>query len=247
MSSIIKSSAFDASSVQFSKLFKNTNGGKAVYLSAKDGSKIHIQLPWMRTPFGFSMFEDKSSGKMTYSLDIAFEGADPEVELLKQKLEQLDEIVVNAVAKNVKEWLDKDPKDYDLAGIKKYLFKKTVKLSKEEKYSPTLKLKIAKNNKTDTFVPEAYNLKREQVPLTDIEKNQTVMCIVELNQIHFINDKFGVTIKLLQVLLQPSKNLPKFAFDLPDTEMATEEGEEEEEEVDDQQETGDEEEEEVDE
>jgi len=79
------------------------------------------------------MFEDKSSGKMTYSLDIAFEGADPEVELLKQKLEQLDEIVVNAVAKNVKEWLDKDPKDYDLAGIKKYLFKKTVKLSKEEK------------------------------------------------------------------------------------------------------------------
>ncbi len=85
MSSIIKSSAFDASSVQFSKLFKNTNGGKvslimsslaslkrsptarghfmsacslanstsqAVYLSAKDGSKIHIQLPWMRTPFG---------------------------------------------------------------------------------------------------------------------------------------------------------------------------------------------------
>jgi len=71
------------------------------------------------------------------------------------------------------------------------------------------------------------------------------MCIVELNQIHFINDKFGVTIKLLQVLLQPSKNLPKFAFDLPpseDTEMATEEGEDEE--VDDQQETGDEEEEE---
>jgi len=38
------------------------------------------------------------------------------------------------------------------------------------------------------------------------------MTIVDFNQIWFIDNKFGVTARLKQCLLEPSKKLPSFAF-----------------------------------
>jgi hypothetical protein len=80
-----------------------------------------------------------------------------------------------------------------------------------------MKLKIL--TKSDgSFVPEAYNMQRESVSLDTIEKGQKVLAIIDLNQIWFIDNKFGVTIRLQQVLLEQSEKLPSFAFqgiDLP--------------------------------
>ena len=82
-----------------------------------------------------------------------------------------------------------------------------------------MKLKIL--TKSDgSFVPEAYNMQRERVSLDTIEKGQKVLAIIDLNQIWFIDNKFGVTIRLQQVLLEQSEKLPSFAFqglDLPET------------------------------
>ena len=50
--SIQQSSDFSPASVQFSKLRKNKNGGKAVYLNAGDNKKLYIQFPFMRSPYG---------------------------------------------------------------------------------------------------------------------------------------------------------------------------------------------------
>ena len=38
------------------------------------------------------------------------------------------------------------------------------------------------------------------------------MCIVEINQIWFIDNKFGVSVRLSQVLCGQSTKLPSFAF-----------------------------------
>ena len=53
--------------------------------------------------------------------------------------------------------------------------------------------------------------------MTTIEKGQKVMCIVDINQIWFIDNKFGISARLQQVLLEPSKKLPSFAFQDVDT------------------------------
>jgi len=65
------------------------------------------------------------------------------------------------------------------------------------------------------------------------------MCIVDFNQIWFIDNKFGVSVRLSQALCEKSQKLPSFAFqgvDAPTTEDTTVdddgEGEEEEEEED---------------
>jgi hypothetical protein len=116
--------------------------------------------------------------------------------------------------------------------LREALYKPMVRPGKDQ-YPSTMKLKIA--TKPDgTFVPEAYSMQKEQVSLDTIEKSQKVMAIVDLSSIWFIDNKFGVTMRLQQCLLEQSTKLPAFAFqglDFP----------EEEEEVDDDIEVDDEE------
>jgi len=205
--SIQQSSEFSAASVQFSKLRKNKNGGKAVYLNAGDNKKLYVQFPFMRSPYGLSAFTDEGTGRTSYSLDLSFDADNTEAMELHAKLKELDDIIVNEVAKNSKEWLGKE---FNVAVLKEALYKPIIKPGKEQ-YAPTIKLKVL--TKPDgTFVPECYSMQKEQVTLDSIDKGQKAMAIIDLNQIWFIDNKFGVTIRLQQALFEQSARLPAFAF-----------------------------------
>ena len=222
---IQKFSDFNANNVSFSKLRKNKNGGKAVYLNSSDNKKIFVQLPFMRSPYGLSVYTDETSSRTSYSLDLSFDPDNAESTQLLKAMTELDELVVNTVANNSKEWLGKN---FNVAVLKEALYKPIVRPGKEQ-YPSTMKLKIL--TKSDgSFVPEAYSMKRERVSLDSVEKGQKVVAIIDLNQIWFIDNKFGVTIRLQQVLLEQSEKLPSFAFqglDLPDLEVDVEASEEE--------------------
>jgi hypothetical protein len=228
--SIQRSSDFTTSSVNFSKLRKNKNGGKAVYLNAGDNKKLYIQFPFMRSPYGLSAFTDEGTGRTSYSLDLSFDPDNTEAMELHDKLKALDEIIVNTVAENSKEWLGKD---FNVEVLKQALYKPMVRPGKEQ-YPSTIKLKVL--TKPDgSFVPETYSIQKEQVSLDSVEKGQKCMAIVDFNQIWFIDNKFGVTIRLQQVLLEQSVKLPSFAFqglDLPSDDVDDVEEEDEIEEVD---------------
>jgi hypothetical protein len=215
--SIQQASEFSASSVHFSKFRKNKNGGKAVYINTSDNKKVYLQFPFMRSPFGLSVFTDEATGRTSYSLDLSFDPDNEAAMALHTKLKELDEIIVNTVAKNSKEWLGKE---FNVAVLREALYKPMIRVGKES-YPSTIKLKVL--TKPDgAFVPEAYSMSREPVPVDAIDKGQRVMAIVDLNQIWFIDNKFGVTLRLQQVLLEQSVKLPSFAFqglDLPDEVM----------------------------
>jgi len=205
--SIQQASDFVPSSVQFSKLRKNKMGGKAVYLNAGDNKKVYLQLPFMRSPYGLSAFTDESTGRTSYSLDLSFDTENAEAMTLYKKLTELDDIIVNTVAANSKEWMGKE---FNVAVLKEALYKPMVRPGKEQ-YPATIKLKI--QTKPDgSFVPECYNMAKEQVTLDSIEKGQKAMAIVDLSSIWFIDNKFGVTIRLQQALFEASSRLPSFAF-----------------------------------
>jgi hypothetical protein len=228
--SIQQMSEFSPASVQFSKLRKNKNGGKTVYLNAGDNKKMYVQLPFMRSPYGLSAFTDEGTGRTTYSLDMSFDADNEGAMVVHNKFNELDEIIVNTVAKNSKEWLGKE---FNVAVLKEALYKPIVRPGKEP-YPSTMKLKIL--TKSDgSFVPEAYTMNRQSTPLDVIEKGQKVMCIIDINSIWFIDNKFGVTIRLQQCLLEESTKLPAFAFqglDLPEAEYEGVDEEVDEEEVD---------------
>ena len=230
--SIQQSTEFTPASVQFSKLRKNKNGGKAVYLNAGDNKKLYIQFPFMRSPYGLSAFTDEGTGRTSYSLDLSFDTDNDEAMALHDKLKELDDIIVNTVAANSKEW---PGKEFNVAVLKEALYKPMIRPGKEQ-YPSTIKLKIL--TKPDgAFVPEAYSMQKQPVSLDTVEKGQKCMAIVDFNQIWFIDNKFGVTIRLQQVLLEQSAKLPSFAFqglNIPDEEVDVEVEEDDIEEVDDQ-------------
>ena len=196
---------FDVSSVNFSKMRKNKNGGKAVYINVGGAGKNHVQLPYLRAPFGLSAFTDEATKRTSYSLDLSF---DAENEDLQKKFEELDNKVLETVAANSQEWLGKK---YNIAVMKEALYKPIVRPNKGD-YPSTMKLKIMTDSRTGGFVPEAYNHQHNRVELDTIEKGQKMLAIIDINQVWFIDNKFGVSVRLQQVLLEPSKRLPAFAF-----------------------------------
>jgi len=231
---ITQASEFNASDVGFSKLRKNKNGGKAVYLNKGGNNKLFIQFPKLRCPYGLSAFTDEGTGRTSYSLDLAFDTDNPEAMELRKKFEELDELIVNKVAENSAEWLGKP---FAVEVLKQALYKPLVRVGKEE-YPATIKLKVL--TKPDgSFVPESYNMNRENVSLDSVEKGSKVHTIVDLNQIWFIDNKFGVTIRLSQALVEQNAKLPSFAFqgiDLPEPSTGVEECDDEEEDFVDEEE-----------
>ena len=201
------SNQFEPSGVIFSALKKNKNGGKSVVLTRSDKKKLYLQLPFMRSPFGLSAFTDESTNKTSYSLDLSFDNDNEEAQELANKLRELDEIILNTVATNSKEWLGKK---YDINVIREALYKPLVRQGKEG-YADTLKLKV-QTNSSGEFVSEVYNSDRDQISMDQIERGQKCMCIVEIGQVWFIDNKFGVSVRLSQVLCGESDKLPKFAF-----------------------------------
>jgi len=201
------SQQFEPSTVTFSQLKKNKNGGKSVMLSRNNKKKLYLQLPFMRSPFGLSTFTDEATNKTSYSLDLSFDADNEDAMQLSSKFTELDEIILKTVTENSKEWLGKS---YDINVIREALYKPLVRQGKEG-YANTLKLKV-QTNQAGEFVPEAYNSNRELIQIDEIERGQKCMCIVEINQIWFIDNKFGVSVRLSQVLCGESTKLPSFAF-----------------------------------
>ncbi len=201
------SNNFEPSTVTFSQLKKNKNGGKSVMLSQDNKKKLYLQLPFMRSPFGLSAFTDEATNKTSYSLDLSFDTDNEDAMMLSSKFTELDEIILKTVTENSKEWLGKS---YDINVIREALYKPLVRQGKEG-YPNTLKLKV-QTNQTGDFIPEAYSSDRELIQVDQIEKGQKCMCIAEINQIWFIDNKFGVSVRLSQVLCGESTKLPSFAF-----------------------------------
>lgn len=202
---ITLASDFQSSAINFSTMRKNKMGGKTVYLSKNGKDKIFLQLPYMRSPFGLSSYTDESSKRTSYSLDLSLDENVGEVENL---FKSIDELILKTVHDNSVEWLGKQ---YNIEVMREALYKPLVRPGKGD-YPGTIKLKVMTDMRTGDFIPEAYDSARSLVPLDSIEKGQRVMVIIDLSQIWFIDNKFGVSVRLQQCLLAPSKKLPSFAF-----------------------------------
>jgi len=197
-------SDFDVSSVTFSAVRKNTMGGKVVYLNGAGNTKLLFQLPQLRAPYGMSSFTDAATGRTTYSLSLSLDN--PEI---AEKFKELDDKVVDFVHSNCVSCLGKQ---YKKDVMREALFKSSVTPSKGD-YSPTLKLKMM-TTPSGSFTAEAYDSNRKLIELTadSLEKGQGVLSIIEINQIWFIDNKFGLSVRLQQIMFAPTNKLKGFGF-----------------------------------
>jgi hypothetical protein len=200
--SVNKFSNFSVSDVKFSELKKNKMGGKAIYLNSQSGGKLMFQMPQLKAPYGLSSFTDAASGKTTYSLDLSLDDANVE-----QKFRELDDSILDYVAEHAQEFLGKI---YKKDVIREALYKPLVKPSKGN-YAPTLKLKVP-TRPDGSFEPMAWTMDQKQTELDKLGKSTMVHTIININSIWFIDNKFGVSVRLEQVLFSPSSKLSSFAF-----------------------------------
>ena len=198
---------FDASNVTFSDVRKNAKGGKAVYLNAVGGGKLIFQLPQLRAPFGLSEFKDEASGRVSYSLPLSLDK--PEV---LEKFAKLDARVLDYITEHSEELLGKKMSREVIA---EGMYKSPIKPSTKEGYAPTLNLKVITDLKTGAPATEAYNAQRQSVPLSDLEKGQSLSAIIELNQIWRTPAGVGVSVRVHQVMFAPTNKLKPCAFLAP--------------------------------
>ena len=207
-SSVIKFSDLSLSDVTFSDIRKNANnGGKTIYLNGRGKSKLFVQLPKMKAPFGLGINE--YDGKTSYSLPMTAD--DPSfVDFLKK----FDDMVVAKVVENSETYLGKSMNE---TVVREALYTALFKPPSDEKYAPLFKTKVLANH-DGTFVPQVFTTDREPFDLNKLEKGQYVTAIVHIPSIWFVGTKFGVTIRLQQLRVTPSQKLTEYAFVDDDTE-----------------------------
>jgi hypothetical protein len=201
-SSVIKFSDLSLSDVTFSDIRKNANnGGKTIYLNGRGKSKLFIQLPKMKAPFGLGINE--YDGKTSYSLPMTAD--DP---VFVDFLKKFDDMVVAKVVENSETYLGKSMNE---TVVREALYTALFKPPSDEKYAPLFKTKILANH-DGTFVPQVFTTDREPFDLNKLEKGQYVTAIVHIPSIWFVGTKFGVTVRLQQLRVTPSQKLTEYAF-----------------------------------
>ena len=216
-------STFKATDVKFSDIRKNAKGGKAVYLNQVGGGKLIFQLPQLRAPFGLSEYKDEASGRVSYTLPLSLDK--PEV---LEAFSKLDARVLDYITEHSEELLGKK---MSREVISEGMYKSPVKAATKEGYAPILNLKVITDPKTGSPATEAWNSKRESVPLTTLEKGQALSAIVEINQIWRTPAGVGVSIRVHQVMFAPTNKLKPCAFLAPADEPVSDKGDEEDDEV----------------
>jgi hypothetical protein len=201
-SSVIKFSDLSLSDVTFSDIRKNANnGGKTIYLNGRGKSKLFIQLPKMKAPFGLGINE--YDGKTSYSLPMTAD--DP---VFVDFLKKFDDMVVAKVVENSETYLGKSMNE---TVVREALYTALFKPPSDEKYAPLFKTKILANH-DGTFLPQVFTTDREPFDLNKLEKGQYVTAIVHIPSIWFVGTKFGVTVRLQQLRVTPSQKLTEYAF-----------------------------------
>lgn len=211
--------AFDANNITLSGLRKNAKGGKMLYVNVTGGSKVFFELPALRAPFGLSSYTDQASGNVSYSLDVSLEDQET-----ISKIRDIENLIVDHVSKNSEELLGRK---YSEEVIKQALFKSCIRESKDGKYAPTLKLKVM--HRDSVFSVKAYDASKQPTEIDTLQKGQRVKTIIDLNQVWIIDNKFGLSVRLKQVLMLPTTELTGCAFsdEIVDPVVNNEDGEQE--------------------
>lgn len=211
-------SDFDPATVNVSNLEKNKRGGKVVYLSNSDTSRIMLQTPTMPAIFGFTPYE-VGGDIQSYSIDLSFRGADTDLKVaeFRDKLKALDTLLIDTATEKSEEFFGKKMSRDMVAEFYRSLLN-----DKKPEYPPLVKLKVGVGLNGEPTA-QFYNENREVTTIDHVTKGAMIKTIVELSSLWFVNKTFGATFRVIQVQVVSKPNrLQGFAFHDEDEEIMME-------------------------
>lgn len=194
--------------LKFSDMRVNKNRSRAVYLSTPEMTKIFVKLPEMKAPYGLSTYVDDKAGTVSYSLDLSLT---PELEKI---FTELDEKVLTEVADKSEQWLGRK---YSRDILGEALYKPLVRKSKKPEYPSTIRLKIY-SNMDGSLVPRAFDSENQSIRLEQLRKGQNVKTVANFASLWFIDNKFGLSLRLHQAQFQVQDDMDRCMFDEDDAE-----------------------------
>ena len=215
MASVLTASNFKIDNITFGKHKPNINGGYNIELTVGNGSdEILVQTPKMRAPFGIST--DKTN-PFKKSIDISFQGIDsnPSIKSLNEMIKNVDNAVIDYALQNSKTFFKKElARDI----IKEYYYS-GIKVSKKEQYSDTFKFKLLylkpnpeKNLPNGKYLTSFWSVKGEELTDTDVDRGDSVKCLIKPQMLWVANRSFGITWVCTQVCIHKQQKVSGFAF-----------------------------------
>jgi Family of unknown function (DUF5871) len=215
MATVLTASNFKINTISFGKHKPNINGGYNIELTVGNGSEeILIQTPKMRAPFGIST--DKTN-PFKKSLDVSFQGIEvnPSIKSLRELIENVDSLTIDYALKNSKTFFKKElARDI----IAEYYYS-GIKLSKKEQYSDTFKFKLLylkpnpeKNLPNGKYLTSFWSIKGEELNDNDLDKGDSVKCLIKPQMLWVANRSFGITWVCTQICIHKQQKMSGYAF-----------------------------------
>ena len=229
---IIKIKDFKKENVRFSVPKLNKRGGKVVYINYdfEDGNEpkpLRIQMNKMKLPFGVSSwvdgkgFDTDPTDLTRDSLDFSFSESHKQDVI---KLQEFEQLALEYAVQNSFELFKKKRNINDL----RVLFDSKIKFSldkegnKSLEYQPRLHTNLLKDSSSH-YITQIYDKNNQRVEFgihnfsSVIPKGSDALSIIECSNIWTVNDKFGVSIRPVQMkIFKNETSLTEFAIDESD-------------------------------
>ncbi|MDB4346974.1 hypothetical protein OAA30_00325 [bacterium] len=207
--------------INISSLRKLDSGGQMSAVSyGEQNNKFIIQTPLMSIPYAFGTgYNGERSDYMTLSLGDY--SSDDKLNKFYENMKNIEESVLQHVVKNVDTWFPNFSGKSE-AVIEQLIgeaFNRFIKHSKDDKYPPTIKVKIPYDNgKYDiNIVDMNTNEKYDFNEIKDKLRGAYVKICFRISSVYFINKHFGISAKASKIKISfPAKDEDDFRSDSED-------------------------------
>jgi hypothetical protein len=207
--------------INIGSLRKLDSGGQMAYVSYSErNSRLTIQTPLMSIPYAFGT---GYNGERSDYLTLSFGDYENDVKLNKfwENMKSLEKTINDHVICNVDTWFPNFSGKSE-AVVEQLIgeaFNPFVKSSKENKYPPTIKVKIPYENSKYNIKIEDMNTNEEYDfnEIKDKLKGAYVKICFRVTSVYFINKAFGVSAKATKIKISfPSQDEDDFRSDSED-------------------------------
>lgn len=216
MATITPFKEIDVNQIHVSQPKRNRSGGLLANVTyGKSGGPLIFKSPKMPCPFGVSEYTDKDKDvgtKWSLSLSFRYKETNKEVAEFYDKLEEINERMIDIVHKNSMEWFAKDY-TRDLITV---FWRSLITPSKKAEYAPTLKLSLIDREvtskdgtKSRELAADVFNTNKERIDPRDIAKGDSVITLIAPGTVYLAGKNAGITLKMQQAVRFPSTNVGK--------------------------------------
>lgn len=197
---------FDPTKISFQKIDRNKHGGRSIKIQYDGRSQILIQTPAVYLPFGLSVFAEQDSGKTSTTLEASLCSSahdDDKMNKFVEVLHAIDNAVFEHCLENSTECFGKLVK----RDVLEEFFRSVVKegrpkrnpANEGDKWPPQMRVKISATTTPRVFDTDLNELEWKS-ELSSYARH-TVKMILNVQPVWFVNKMFGVSIRLLQMII----------------------------------------------